>query len=67
MMRPWGEVVQVENVAASRPTLRVQVLTTPEPDADPLGDGGVGSHRHRRLAYEPALGLPDGLEAALLR
>ncbi len=33
-------------------------------DADPLGHGRVGGHRHGRLADEPALGLPDRLEAA---
>ena len=36
-------------------------------DPDPLRHRGVGGHRHGRLAHEPALRLPDGLEAALPR
>src|SRR5207302_1609050 len=30
------------------------------------GDGGERGERHRRLPYQPALGLPHRLEAALL-
>ena len=66
LTRPGARSSRVENVAASSPTLRVQVLTTPEPIPIRRGDGGVGGHRHGRLADEPALGLPDRLEAALL-
>ena len=66
LIRPGARSSSVEKVAASSPTLRVQLLTTPEPTAIRDGDRGVGGHRHGRLADEPALGLPDGLEAALL-
>ncbi len=34
-------------------------------DLDPLGHRRVRRHRHRRLADQPALRLPHGLEAAL--
>ena len=65
-MRPGARSSSVENVAASRPTLRVQLLTTPEPSRDALGDRGVGGHRHRGLADEAALRLPHRFEAARL-
>ena len=71
LIRPGARSSSVENVAASRPTLRVHVLTTPEPmpirsvTAAKAAIGTVAS-RTRRLsachtASKPARSASDGV------
>ena len=60
---PRGEVVEGRERRGEQPDVARPVVDHARADPDPLGDGGEGGHRDRRLADEPALGLPDGFEA----
>ena len=50
-------------MAARNAGLRTHMLTTPEPSLMRSVDRAERGERHRRLAHEPALGLPHRLEA----
>ena len=65
--RPGARSSSVENVAASRPTFRVQLLTTPEPTLIRSVTAAKAAIGHGRLPDQPALRLPHGLEPVLLR
>ena len=63
---PGREVVERREGRREQADVARPVVHDARADPDPLGDGRERGHRDGRLADEAALGLPDGLEAALL-
>jgi hypothetical protein len=63
---PGSEVVECRERRGEQPDVPRPGVHHARADSDPLRHGGKGRHRHGGLANEPALRLPDGLEAALV-
>ncbi len=62
-----GEVVEGREGRGEEPDVARPCVDDARADCDPLRRRCVRGHRNRCLAHEPALSLPDGLEAAFLR
>src|SRR5512143_2146413 len=61
-----GEVVQGEERGSQQADIAGPVVDDARADLDAGRDRGVGSHGDDGVTHPAGLGLPDGLEAALL-
>ncbi len=66
LMRPGARSSERRERRGEEPDVARPVVHDARADPDPLRHRRERGHRHGRLADESALGLPDGLEAALL-